>query len=182
MRRTHTAVLAIGAVLLVFLAFWATAGVSGEVFLLTADGKPESAPGAQVRVYRSDDKHSLAEFFTRDLKSMDKIEKQFPNPPYNEPFEGFYEGALEGRWRTVKSAQYMTILGDVPDYWGDQKLLARTTTDRNGNFSVRLNPGKYVIHVSGQAGRKQAHWLTEAQVTWRTEVRLSKPFFDYEPK
>ncbi len=73
---------------------------------------------------------------------------------------------------------YMQAAVDVSSYW--HTVVTQTTTDRNGNFSVRLPPGRYLIHVLGQAGRKQAQWLGEVHVLWRSETRLSTPICSYD--
>jgi hypothetical protein len=172
-RQSKRVALGLGAVaILVGLAFWLTAGVSGEVFIVSPEGKPEVAPGAQVRVYRSDGQHSLSAFLgTVDpQKTLTEVDAEFPHSPPGLPDSDM-------RMNLVRSMAYMQISVKVSQYW--QTLVVLTTTDKNGNFSVRLLPGTYVIHVSGQAGRQQAHWLTEVHVIWRSETRLSLPIYTY---
>ena len=178
MHRTIRVALSLGAVtILIGFVYWLTAGVSGEVFLLSPDGKPELAPGAEVHIYRSDDKHSLAAFLAGPLdfqKSLNDINARFPIS------QAEIVGLSDGHFRrhTIDSLLYMDIFVRVSQYW--QTGVARTTTDRSGRFSVRLKPGKYLIHISGQAGKKQAHWLGEVQVAWRSETILSTPIYSYE--
>lgn len=175
MRRIIRVALGLGAVsILIGFGYWLTAGVSGEVFLLSPDGKPESAPGAEVHIYRSDDKHSLQAFLAGPLdlpQSWRALDAKFPQSSPE---------LSEHRLRLIQAMLYMDIFTRVTQYW--QTVVARTTTDRNGNFSVRLTPGKYLLHVSGQAGKRQAHWLGEVQVIWRSETRLSAPIYAYEPE
>jgi hypothetical protein len=172
MRYINKTALRLAAVMtIIALGFWFTAGISGEVFLVSPEGKPESAPGAEVHIYRCDDKHSLEAFLaTLDLlQSRKELEAKFPlsHPELSNLRTGDIDFGL-----------YMQIFTKISQYW--QPVVGRTTTDRNGHFSVRLAPGKYLIHVSGQAGKKEAHWLREEQVTWRSETRLSTVIYSYE--
>jgi hypothetical protein len=177
-QRTIRVTLGLGAVsILIGLGYWMTAGVSGEIFLLSPDGEPESAPGAQVRIYRSDDKHSLEAFLGPMYQALQNNMKKclsYPVPV----------GANERSYATLTDlcqiSTYKSVEFEVSKYW--QTLATKTTTDRNGKFSVRLVPGKYIILISGQAGKNQAQWLTDVQITWRAETRLSKPIYSYEPE
>jgi hypothetical protein len=168
---------------IIALGFWFTAGISGEVFLVSPEGKPELAPGTEVRIYRCDDKHSLQAFLaTLDiLQSRKEIEARFrPLGSQAAMPDDLWQKLLDSRTREIDFGLHMQIFTIISRYW--QPEVARTTTDRYGQFSVRLTPGKYLIHVWGQAGKSKAHWLREAQVTWRSETRLSTPIYSYEPE
>jgi hypothetical protein len=167
--------------ILIGLGFWLTAGVSGEVFLLSPDGKTESAPGAQVRIYRCDNKHSLAAFLAGQMDLQHSWNELDAKVPQFSPETLLLSPELSNqRLHTIQTFMYMDVFTKISKYW--RTMVTQTTTDRNGHFTVRLAPGKYVIHVSGQAGRKEAHWLTEVQVVWRSETRLSTPIYAYEPE
>jgi hypothetical protein len=172
------AALGLGAVtILIGFGFWLTAGVSGEVFLLSPDGRPESAPGAQVRIYRSDDKHSFEAFLGPMYQALRNSMQKCQN--YPAPV-GAHEDFYKFSRSICQISTYKDVEFEVSKYW--QTFATKTTTDRSGKFSARLAPGKYVILVSGQAGRSQAQWLTDVQVIWRSESRLSKPIYAYEPE
>jgi hypothetical protein len=174
-RRIHRAALGLGVIaILVGFGYWLTAGISGEVFLVSPDGKPESAPGAEVHIYRCDATHSVQAFLAGPLdipQSWRELDAKFPPSPPE---------LSDHRLHIIQTLLYTNIFVKVTQYW--QPLVARTTTDRSGHFSVRLASGSYLIHVSGQAGKTQAHWLTEAQVIWRSETILSVPIYAYEPE
>ena len=157
--------------LLIALGFWFTAGVSGEVFLLSPDGKPQSAPGAEVHVYRCDDGHSMSAFLMGTLNLAQTWKDADAKFPQSRP------ELMDHRSHMVQGLIYMDVFVKVSNYW--QAVVAQTTTDRNGGFSVQLTPGNYVIHVSGQAGKYQAHWLRQVRVVWRSETRLSTPVYSY---
>jgi hypothetical protein len=175
LRKTYRVALGLSLVaLLVGFGYWFTTGISGEVFLLAPDGKPESAPGAEVHIYKSDDKHSLQAFLAGPLnlqQSWKELDAKVPQTSLE---------LSDHRLRLIQMLVYVDIFTKVSDYW--PSVATRTNTDRNGQFTVRLAPGKYLIHVSGQAGKSRAHWLREVQVVWRADTRLSTPIYSYEPE
>src|SRR5262252_2785471 len=75
-------------VLLATFCFWFTRGISGEVFLVSPEGRSEFAAGAEVQVYRGDDQHSVSSFVMGPLNLKQSVEeldarlrKSLPNVP-----------------------------------------------------------------------------------------------------
>ena len=103
---TKTALRLVAIMAIIALGFWSTAGLSGEVFLVSPEGKPESAPGAEVHIYRCDDKHSLQAFLATVnlLQSWKEIEAKLPATRLE---------SSEHRMHTVQNFLYMDIFVKV---------------------------------------------------------------------
>jgi hypothetical protein len=170
--------------------------VSGEVFLVDSDGKVHAAPGAFVTFYGDDSKRNWGTFMKSDQSRRDKArdeafktrkEGETPAPEViTEAFlaaqksrQDLYDRLAED----VEQSFCMETSSQIDKFFED-RLIAEGTSDREGRFSVDLQPGwlrprEYTIVVEGQAGQQNAIWLEWVFLRWRSEVRPVNPYCTY---
>ncbi len=171
---------------------WEFAGLQGEVFLVTSDGKSFAAPGAEIWVLRTNKDRNMAGLLTKwiapakeqllrslqdSTRKLVKVRELAERRSINGENEERAIAALAqlqlAANRNFCNDVHAAILTQV----GSQGVWA--TADRNGRFSIRLLPGHYIVGASGQAGKSHAEWAEEVQIFWRSYARLANPVCEY---
>ncbi len=184
------AICLLGIVALGFLAAYKYMGVDGEVFLVTDQGRAQPAPGASVFAYRSTRQVNLRGFNETESQLRQKYTDRVKKAS-NKYLP--LQGVLIQREKLAQAGVVAdSLLEEMPgaalsfcmDLRSEEAKFFRqpveeVNADRNGRFSLRLLPGKYVLLVSGQAGNEHAEWLREVTVVWRSQVRMVDPVCRY---
>ena len=155
-----------------------TSGVSGEIFVITENGKAVVAPGATLILYKIDE--SQANKITSDLgrkfeayihETGEHISMLTARP--DELTHAYVESLNK-----ISARKYCLQLHSVGTD-ATQRIYISSNADRGGRFSLAATPGAYFLYVSGQAGETHAEWFQIVRVRWREQLRLVQPTCSY---
>lgn len=169
---------------------WFSRGVTGEVFLVDSNGRVQTAPGAVVRVFRSEGKSVVGFLYSPEQASRDAQFERERKERFDKHL-AWIEAAGNDQERLDFLAKNFDFLEQSYDSVRCSKFASEavrsfgtavqfTRADQQGRFSIQLPPGNYVLWVTGQAGSRHGEWLEDTRVIWRTNIRLVEPACEYQ--
>jgi hypothetical protein len=156
------------------LSFWLSCGISGRVFLVSADGKPLFSPGAQILIFRSSSTNNMGAFL-ESPKFESLRDEYFQKLNLN---AANYPPEIVDNLNQLAATNFcLQTYAEALKFFG--RSVATLKTDDHGRFSTRLRPGTYSILAWGQAGRQNSIWLDSVQVNWRSDATVSDSICNY---
>jgi hypothetical protein len=156
-----------------------TAGINGEVFIVTDNGKAIVMPGASVRLLKLGESQAskimsdLGKKFEAYTSEIDEHMKAVRSP--DEPTMAHVKFL-----NNVSAQKYCFQLQSLGR--GVQGEFIGGNAGRDGRFSLSATPGTYLLQVSGQAGDTHGEWFQIVRIGWREQLRLVEPTCSYSQR
>jgi hypothetical protein len=159
------------------LAWRITAGISGEVFIVTDDGKAIVMPGASVRVLKVSEPQAskiaseLGKKFEAYASEIDEHMSELRSSPDDLTMAHV---KFSNNLSAMKYCLQLLSLGS-----GVHGEYIMGNAGRDGRFLLSATPGTYLLQVSGEAEDRHAEWYQIVRIGWREQLRLVEPTCSY---